>query len=169
MIGQKIQDAFNAQINAELSSAYLYLSMSAFFESQNLEGMAHWMRLQAGEEYGHVERFFDFVHERGGRVILTAVEAPETEWGSPLSVFEATREHERKITALIGNLVELAVAQKDHAAQVFLQWFVTEQIEEESTVEAIVANLRLGGDSGVALLMLDKELNNRSMPLPPTA
>jgi ferritin len=116
-----------------------------------------------------VERFIDFVNERSGRVILTAIEAPETEWDSPLSAFEGTLQHERKVTALINDLVELAVAEKDHAAQVFLQWFVTEQIEEESAAEAIVANLRLGGDSGVALLMLDKELSARALSPPPPA
>jgi ferritin len=164
MLNPKIQAALNSQINAELYSSYLYLSMSAYFDSQNLAGMANWMRIQAQEELTHAMKFFDFVNERGGRVLLTQVEGPKTEWSSPLDVFEETLAHERKVTALINDLVDLSLGEKDHAANTFLQWFVTEQVEEEATAEAILEKLKLVGDDGVAIFMLDGELGQRAVP-----
>jgi len=164
MLNSKIQDAFNSQINAELYSSYLYLSMSAHFESKNLGGMSNWMRLQAQEELQHAMKFYDFVNERGGRVVLTALEAPRTDWDSPLDVFQHTREHESDVTARINKLVDLAIAEKDHAANTFLQWFVTEQVEEESTVQTIVQKLKMVGDDGFGILMLDEELGQRTLP-----
>jgi len=134
MISKKIEKALNKQINAELYSAYLYLSMVAYFESVNLPGFANWMKVQTQEELMHAMKIYDFVNERGGRVVLKAIEAPPTEWDSPLDAFEATYKHEQKVTGLINNLVNLAIEEKDHATSSFLQWFVNEQVEEESSV-----------------------------------
>jgi ferritin len=161
MIGKKIQDALNQQINAELYSSYLYLSMAAHFESENLSGFAQWMRAQSAEETGHAMKFFDFVIERGGDVSLAAIDGPPTEWASPLAVFEETLKHEQKVTGLINDLVDLARSEKDHAAEIFLQWFVTEQVEEESSVEDALHKLRLAGDAPNLLFMLDRELGGR--------
>jgi len=160
-MNSKIETAFNKQINAELYSSYLYLSMAAYFESQNLKGMAHWMRLQAQEEDMHGMKFFDFINECGGKVVLTAIEGPRTEWSGPLAVFEEAYEHERKVTGLIHDLVDLAIKERDHAANVFLQWFVTEQIEEEASAQEIRDKLRLIQDSPGPLFMIDRELGQR--------
>jgi len=162
MLTPTIQDALNKQLNAEFASSYLYLSMAAWLEAQNLSGMAHWMRLQADEEWEHAMRIFDFVHDRDGRVTLSSIEAPLAEWKSVLDVFEASLAHERQITQQINELVDLALQEKDHAANAFLQWFVSEQVEEEATVKSIVDKLKLAGDSGVALFMLDTELGRRT-------
>jgi ferritin len=161
MIGQKIQEAFNKQINAELYSAYLYLSMGAWFESANLRGAASWMRVQAREEAAHAMRFFEHVNERGGRVLLAPVDGPPTEWDSPLAAFEAVYAHEQKVTGMIHDLVDLAAGEADHAAAIFLQWFVNEQVEEESSAEQIVRKLEFIGDSRNGLLMIDRELGQR--------
>jgi ferritin len=161
MLSDKMQAAMNTQINAELHSAYIYLSMSAYFEDQNLPGFAHWMRMQWGEELVHAQKFFDFINERRGRVLLEAIDAVPTEWDSPLAVFENAFEHERKVSKMIDDLVDLAVKEKDHAANSFLQWFVDEQVEEESSADAIVQQLKLIGDSGHGLYMLDQELGTR--------
>jgi ferritin len=140
--------------------------MSAYFDSQNLTGMANWMRIQAQEELTHAMKFFDFVNERDGRVVLTQVGAPKTEWTSPLDVFEDVLAHEKKVTGLINELVDLSLTEKDHAANIFLQWFVTEQVEEEATASTIVDKLKLIGDTPVALYMLDGELGQRTLPSP---
>ncbi len=169
MLNARIQDAFNRQLNAELFSSYLYLSMSADFESQNLKGMAYWMRIQAQEELQHAMKFLEFINDRGGRVLLTAVEGPRAEWGSPLEAFQDTCEHESKVTGLINDLVDLSIKEKDHAANTFLQWFVTEQVEEEATAREIADKLKLAGDSPVALLMIDQELGQRPPPAAPPA
>jgi len=162
MLHPKIQDAFNKQLNAEYFSSYLYLSMAAYFESHNLKGMAQWMRLQAQEENMHAMKFFDFINERGGKVTLTRIEAPKTEWSSPLQVFEETCAHESKVTGLINDLVDLAISERDHAANAFLQWFVTEQVEEEASVQEITEKLRMVGDRGGMMFMLDRELSQRT-------
>ena len=169
MMNQKTQDAFNRQINAELFSSYLYLSMSAYFESQNLKGMASWMRLQAREEDMHAMKFFDFINECGGKVVLTQIDAPKTEWSSPLDAFEQTYKHEVEVTALIHDLVDLSLNEKDHAANSFLQWFVTEQVEEESMTQEIRDKLKLVSNNPVALFMIDQELAQRMPPATPTA
>jgi ferritin len=161
-----MEAALNSQINAELYSSYLYLSMSAYCDSQNLAGMANWMRIQAQEEHTHAMKFFDFVNERDGRVLLTQIEAPKTEWTSPLDVFEETLAHEQKVTGLINDLVDLSLEEKDHASNTFLQWFVTEQVEEEATAKTILDKLKLIGDNPVALYMLDGELGQRTLPSP---
>ena len=163
-MNSKIENAFNEQLNAELFSSYLYLSMAAYFESQNLKGMAGWMRMQAIEEHMHAMKFFDFINECGGRVTLAKIKEPKTEWSSPLDVFEDTGEHESKVTSLINDLVDLAVKEKDHAANAFLQWFITEQIEEEATAQEIRDKLRLIGDNPVALFMIERELGQRPAP-----
>ena len=165
MLAPKIQDAFNQQINAELFSSYLYLSMSAWLESQGFKGMAHWMRIQVQEEDIHAMKFIDFVLERDGRVLLKTVEGPKTEWTSPLDIFGEACEHEAKITGLINKLVDLSVAESDHAANTFLQWFVTEQVEEEATARDVRDKLKLAGDSGAVLYMIDQELGKRPMPV----
>jgi len=164
MMSPKMQDALNRQINAELFSSYLYLSMSAWFETAGLAGMARWMQGQAAEEQGHAMRLFAFINERDGRVVLEAIEKPKAEWNSPLEVFEEAYQHEQKVTALIDGLVDLAAGEKDHATGSFLQWFVNEQVEEESTARTICDKLKLVGDHGPALLMVDAELGRRPAP-----
>ena len=161
MLNAKLQDAFNRQINAELYSSYLYLSMAAYFESRDLKGMANWMTVQAGEEKGHAMRIFDFVNDRSGRVTLTAIEAPQTEWKSPLEIFEEAYKHEQKITGMINELFNLAATERDSASHDFLEWFAREQVEEEANAQLIVAQLKLVGDSGVGLYLLDQELGKR--------
>jgi len=166
MLTSKTQDALNEQINAELFSSYLYLSMSAHFDSQNLAGMANWMRVQAQEELAHAMKFFAFVNDRDGRVLLKRIETPKTEWESPLAAFEDALGHEQKVTGLINNLVDLALEEKDHATNTFLQWFVTEQVEEEATAKTIVDKLKLIGNNPGALYMLDGQLGQRTPPSP---
>ena len=161
MISNKMRDSLNGQVNAEYYSSYLYLSMSAYFQSLNFKGFAHWMRVQAQEELGHSLKFYDYVVERGGRVTLKAIEAPPTEWASPLKAFEAAYEHERKVTGLINGLVNQAVAEGDHATNVFLNWFVSEQVEEEASVDAVVQILKMVGDHYGPLFMLDHRLGER--------
>ena len=161
MLNTKMEKALNAQLNAELYSAYLYLSMAAYFESENLAGIANWMRIQFQEEQFHAFRFFDFILERGGKVELDTIEKPEKDWNGPIAVFEATLEHEQKVTGLINDLVYLARDERDNASEIFLQWFVQEQVEEESTAETILGKLRLAEGSPQALLMIDQELSSR--------
>ena len=154
MISDKMQDALNGQINAELYSAYLYLSAAAYFEDTNLTGCANWMRLQAQEEVSHAMKIFSHVAERGGRVLLAAIAEPPGEWDSPLAVFQAAYAHEQKVTGMINDL-------GDHAAGVFLQWFVSEQVEEEAAADAIVHKLELVGDSANGLFLVDREMGQR--------
>lgn len=166
MISHQIQDAFNDQLNAELYSAYLYLSMSAYFESMNLKGFANWMRTQAQEEMLHAMKFYSFINDRGGRVVLSAIDGPPVKWDSPLAAFEDAYRHEQKVTGLINNLVDLAIEEKDHSAGAFLQWFVTEQVEEEASADAVVQKLKLAGGQGAALFMIDAELATRVFTMP---
>ena len=161
MIGKPMQDAMNEQINKELFSSYLYLSMAAYFEDKNLPGFANWMRIQADEERGHAMKFYDFILERGGRVLLKAIDAPKTDWTSSLEVAEEVAAHEAKVTASINALYELALKEKDYPAQVMLQWFISEQVEEEKNAAEIVANLKLIDARGTAVLMLDHRLAKR--------
>ena len=166
MLKKTMQDALNAQMNAEIYSAYLYFSMSAYFESVNLKGFANWMRVQAQEEMMHAMKFYDYVLERGGRVMAAGIDAPQTDWDSPLAVFEHTYEHEQKVTSLIHALVDLAVKEKDHATSNFLQWFVGEQVEEEASADAVVQQMKLAADAPHALFMLDKEYGQRVFQAP---
>jgi ferritin len=159
-------NGFNQQTNAEFYSAYLYLQMAAWFEEHNLPGFANWMRVQRLEEQVHGMMFFDHLAERGGHVELKAIDAPPADWKSPLAIFEAAYEHEQKVTGMINDLVNSAAAEKDHASGIFLQWFVTEQVEEEASALAIVEKLKLVGDGG-GLFMLDRELAARVFNPPP--
>ena len=167
MIGKKMQDALNDQINAELYSAYIYLAMAAYFESENLAGCAAWMRVQVQEETAHAMKIFDFVNERGGRVVLKAIDEPAKEWKTPLAAFKAAYEHEQYITGRINDLVDLAIKEKDHATNAFLQWFVNEQVEEETSVDNIVQKFRMAEKAPGALFMMDRELGQRTFT-PPT-
>ena len=162
MLTEKMQTALNGQLNAELYSSYLYLSMNAYFKSVNLDGFANWMHYQAQEELEHSMKFYDFIIQRGGKVVLSQIEAPPTEWDSPLAVFEATLAHEQKVTGLINELVEIALGEHDHATNIFLQWFVSEQVEEEESVGGVLEQLKLMGDAQGGLFMIDRELAKRS-------
>ena len=161
MFSSAMQEAMNQQVNAELYSAYLYLAMAANFEESNLHGMAHWMQIQAKEETGHALKFFKYIVERGGRVTLSAVAAPPAKWESPQAVFDQVYKHECHVSRLIDKLVDLAAAEKDHASSAFLQWFVTEQVEEEANASDIQQQLKMIGDSKQALFMLDRHLAQR--------
>jgi len=161
MLSDSMETALNKQINAEMYSSYLYLSMSSYFESVDLTGMASWMRSQAQEEMFHAMKFYDYVNERGGRVLLAAIEKPRSEWSSALEVFENTLDHERTVTGLINGLVDLALEERDHATNIFLQWFVSEQVEEEATAGGIVNKLKLIGGDAAGLFALDQELGRR--------
>jgi ferritin len=162
MIGKAMQDAMNEQVNKEFFSSYLYLSMAAYFENKNLTGFAHWMRLQADEEREHAMKFYNFIIDAGGRVELKQIDAPETDWKSNLQVAEQVAEHEAKVTASIHNLYEVALKEKDYAAQVMLQWFISEQVEEEKNAAELVAKLKLIEERGTAVLMLDHRLAKRA-------
>lgn len=161
MLSAKMEKALNDQINAELFSSYLYLSMAAFFEDQNLPGSATWMRAQGQEEMVHAMKFFDWINERRGRVTLEAIEKPEFEWSSPLAAFEASFKHEQYITSRINDLMALAIEEKDFATRNMLNWFVDEQVEEESSVDAVVQQLKMIGDSKHGLYIIDRELGGR--------
>ncbi len=169
MIDAKMEKAINDQIVAEMYSAYLYLSMSAYFEGQGLSGLATWMRVQFQEEQMHALKMFDYVGERGGHVRLGAIDAPPAEWKSPLEVFERTLAHEQLVTGLINKLVDLSHQLSDHATDNFLRWFVTEQVEEEATADSIRLQLKRVGDNGQGLLMLDRELGARVFTPPATS
>ncbi len=168
MIKEKIQKALNQQLNWELYSSYLYLSMSAYFHSTNLNGFAGWMRVQAQEELIHVMKFYDQLIQREGRVTLYAVEEPPSEWQTPLKAFEHAYNHEQKVTGFINNLVNLSIAEQDHTTNNFLQWFVAEQVEEEASVGEVRQKLRLIDDNSSGLFMLDNELGTRVFTPPAT-
>ncbi|MBU0519299.1 ferritin [bacterium] len=169
MLSKKMEEAFNKQINAEIFSAYLYRSMEAYFKGINLEGFANWMNVQAQEEQFHADKFFNFVYERGGDVNLTAIAAPKTKWDSPMAVFKAVYEHEQHVTMLINGLMDIAEEERDRATISLLHWFIDEQVEEEASADAIVQQLKLGGDKGAALFMIDRELGLRVFTPPTTA
>ena len=161
MISKKMAEALNKQINAELYSAYLYLSMESYFKSMNLNGFANWMRIQTQEELVHAMKIYDFINERGGRVLLKSIEQPPTEWESPLAAFEAAYKHEQKVTGLINDLVNLAIEEKDHASNTFLQWFVNEQVEEEASVNEVVQKLKKINNASGGQFLIDRELGQR--------
>ncbi len=158
---ERVLGAFNDQIQRELASAYLYLSMSAHFEAESLPGFAHWMQLQAEEELSHALRLYDHVLRRGARVRLQAVDAPPTEFGSAIEVFEDVAAHEKKVTEMIHRLFETAGEEGDWAAQQELQWFIAEQVEEEDNASVARDQVRMAGDEQAALLMLDREFGAR--------
>jgi ferritin len=163
MLSDNMQAALNKQLNAELYSGYLYLSMNAYFKALNLDGFANWMYYQAQEELTHGMKFYDFINQRGGQVSLAQIEAPPTSWESPLAVFEATLAHEQKVTGLINDLMEVALSERDHATQIFLQWFVSEQVEEEESVGGVLEQLKLMGPAKGGLFMIDRELAKRGV------
>lgn len=162
-MNERLEKAFNQQINEELFSSYIYLAMAAHFESRNLEGFAKWMKLQAQEEVEHAMRLFTHITRRGGQVVLKAIGEPPVDFGSPLEAFEKALAHEKHITGTINALYEIALEEKDYPAQLELQWFIGEQVEEEENVGGVVELLKMAGDNEGAFLMLDRELGNRSV------
>ena len=161
MLSQALQDAINQQIKDELYSSYLYLSMSAYCEANNLPGAARWMRLQSEEETSHAMKLFDYMNERGGRVKLQAIDQPPAEFESVLDIFQQALSHEQKVTGLINQLYQLAVKEDDYPTQIELQWFITEQVEEEKSATDIVELLKMVGDHGPSLIMADRQLGAR--------
>lgn len=161
MLKEKMQEALNEQINKELFSSYLYLSMSAYAQSLGLQGVANWMKIQAQEELTHANKFFDYIHERNGKVTLKAIDAVDTEFGSVIDLFKRVLEHEEYVTSLINNLVDISIELNDHATRSMLMWFVDEQVEEEASVQEIIDNLKMVEGKGQGLFMIDKELAAR--------
>ena len=162
MLTEKMQKSLNEHINLEFASAHIYLAMGAYFESLNLSGFANWMRIQYREEDAHALKIYDFVHERDGEVQLFAIDAPPAKWESPQAAFESALEHERLVSSRIHALADLAIAESDHPTQSFLRWFVDEQVEEEANANAIVQKLKLVGNDGAGLFMVDQELAQRT-------
>ena len=166
MLTKKIEKALNEQLGRELYSAYLYLSMSAHSTNMGLKGFANWFMVQYHEEMFHAMKFYEYLNLQGGKVVLTALAKPPSEFESPLEMFTKTLEHERFITKSINGLMELAIAEKDHATQIFLQWYVTEQVEEESNDNEIIAQLRIIKKDPQGMMMLDRELAARTTTVP---
>ena len=167
MLTKEIQDALNSQMNFEMYSANIYMSMAAWFDSKNLTGFANWMKIQYAEETAHFTKFYNFIDERDGRVVLGAMDAPQLDWNSPLAAFENALEHERIVTSRINDLVAQAADAKDHATVNFLQWFVGEQVEEEASADGVVQQLKLMEGAPGGLFMLDREMAQRVFT-PPT-
>jgi len=163
MISNKLEKELNNQMNAELYSAYLYLSMSAFLSEKNLNGFSHWMRLQFEEEQSHAMKLFQYILDRGGKISLEQIEKPKAVWKDIIDVFENVLEHEQKVTGLINDLVNVAMEEKDHATVVLLQWYVSEQVEEEASVSDILDQLKLIEGKGSGLFMLDREAKVRTL------
>ncbi len=163
---QEMETAFNRQVNAEMYSSYLYLAMESYFQSISLAGFATWMRAQVQEELFHGMKIYDYIHERGGKARLEAIGKPEEKWDTPLLAFESILAHEQHVTGLINNLIDVALEVRDHAAKAFLDWFITEQVEEEATVGQIVDRLRLIGNDASGLFFLDTELAKRVFVMP---
>jgi ferritin len=161
MLKKKVLEALNKQLNLEFYSSNIYLQMSAYFEHENLGGMAGWMRIQAQEEMAHMMKFYNYINERGGLVIIGKLDAPKEEWKNPLEAFQDALEHERLVTSKIHELMDLALAEKDYATQNFLQWFVDEQVEEEATAESIVEKMKMVEDHKMGIFMMDSELGKR--------
>ncbi len=166
MLDSRIEEAINDQINYELYSAYIYYSMQSWFLDRNMGGMAGWMGIQVMEEMSHAQIFFNYVNERGGRVLLKGIEGPQTEFDSPLDVFQTALEHEQKVTARINAIMDLAIELKDHASVQFLHWFVAEQVEEEATASEIAGKLEWAQDAPAALYQIDSELGTRTFTTP---
>ncbi|MDH5559219.1 MAG: ferritin [Deltaproteobacteria bacterium] len=161
MLTKKIEDALNHHLTEEFESAYLYLSVASYFSSIELPGFAHWMKIQYEEEMYHTMKFYDFLELRDGRVRLAGLKAPKVDWASPIEAFSQVFAHEQLISSKIHELVDLSLKEKDHATNNFLQWFVSEQVEEEATTKGILSRLKMIGDSTSSLLMLDQELSKR--------
>ncbi len=167
MLSSAMEKALNNQINKELYSSYYYYAMAAYLDNEGLEGMANFMKAQALEETEHAQKFYHYVFERGGRVVLEAIDKPPVDYESPRNIFELGLEHEKFVTSLINNLVELALKENDYATKTFLDWFITEQVEEEAAMDNILSKFKIVGDNGHGLLMLDARLGERS-PAPAT-
>ena len=161
MISKKLQDAINGQISHEFYSSYMYLSMSAYFQTANLPGFANWMMIQSQEEYGHALKFYKHIIERGGKVELEAIDKPKADYKNSLDVMKKVLEHEQKVTGLINALYELAVKEKDYPGQIMLQWFIEEQVEEEKNAAEVIHLLKQIGDAPAGLIMLDRQLAAR--------
>ena len=166
MINEKLQNAFNDQINIEFFSEYLYLAMKVYFQEQNLQGFVNWFDVQVQEEHAHAMGMFNYLNQRGGKIELEAIEKPEIDWSGPLEVFEHVLQHEELVTSLINKLADVADETKDRAAITFLNWYIKEQVEEEDNVGNVLATLKLIGDDKKALLMLDKDLATRTFVAP---
>ncbi|MBN2415314.1 ferritin [bacterium] len=162
MISKKLEEAINEQINKELYSEYLYLSMAAYFADQGLAGFENFFLVQVQEERFHAMKMYHFLNERGGRARMKQIDGPGTDFASPLAVFEKAYEHEQYVTSLINGLMDLAIKENDHASKSFLNWFIDEQVEEEASMESIVSKLKMIGGKGNGMLMLDKELAART-------
>ena len=169
MLSERMSEALNDQINAEMYSAYLYLSMSAYLASTGMKGATNWFYIQAQEEMIHTQKIYEYLISRGNRVILKAIDEPPSNFKSTLNTFEEALAHEQKVTALINDLVTVATEEKDHATEIFLQWFVTEQIEEEETAADVIDQLKLAGEVGPGMFMMDRELAARVFNPPQTA
>ncbi len=170
MLNKTLAKSLNEQVKWELYSSYLYLSMSAYFQDAGLPGFAHWMRLQAQEELQHALKFYDYILEHGNKAVLETIDAPPASWKNAVDVFDKTLEHERSVTARINKLAALARKEEDFASEIFLHWFVTEQIEEEANVSAVLSQLKLIKGEGQGLLLLDRELGARTLtPAAPAA
>lgn len=161
MINEKLQNAFNDQINKELYSEYLYLAMKIYFEENDLQGFVNWFNIQVQEEHAHAMGMFDYLGERGGAVKLMAIDEPKVEGSTPVEIFEQVLKHEEYVTSRINALLDVAEETKDRAAIIFLNWYLKEQVEEEASVGSVLAKLKLIGDDKKALLMLDKDLATR--------
>lgn len=168
-ISQKIQDSFNAQLDREFYSSHLYLSMAGYFEAEGLKGFAHWMRVQADEERTHAIKFYDFIIQRGAKVVLGKIDKPPHEWKSTLDAFEATLKHEEMVTGFVNELVDISLGERDHAAHSFLRFFVDEQVEEEESVNEIIGKIKLVEKSAGGLYMLDNEMGGRVASAPEPA
>jgi ferritin len=169
MLTPSMQNALNAQLNAEYYSSYLYLSMAAYCEEINLKGFANWFRVQVQEEMMHTMKFFEFIISRRGKVELKGIDGPPVKWENPLAIFEASMEHEKGVSQRINKLADLAVKESDHATHAFLEWFLTEQVEEEASVDQVVQQLRLNNNNPAGLFILDRELSQRTFTAPAAA
>jgi ferritin len=169
MLTPSMQNALNSQLNAEYYSSYLYLSMAAYCEEISLKGFANWFRVQVQEEMVHAMKFFNFILDRRGKVELKAIEGPPVKWDSSQAIFEASLEHEKSVSQRLNKLADLAVKESDHATHAFLEWFVTEQVEEEATVDQVLQELRLVNNNPTGLYMLDRELAQRTFTPAPAA
>lgn len=168
MISKKMIASLNEHLNKEIYSGYLYLSMAAYSTSIGLNGFANWFKVQVQEEMVHAQKFYDYINQQGGRVALKAIDEPPKDFSSPSDLFEKTLEHEKVVTKRINNLVNMATKEKDHATETFLQWFVTEQVEEEASPTEILQRLKLVGKDGNGILMIDSQLATRVFTPPPT-
>ncbi|MBZ9570870.1 ferritin [Methanobrevibacter sp. TMH8] len=161
MVSAKMEQALNKQLNAEMYSGYLYLAMSAYFEDTDLSGFANWMRVQAQEELSHGMKFYDYIVQRGARVSLSEIEKPQSQWDSPVDVFEHVLSHEKVVSGLINDLVDLAIEEKDHSTNNFLQWFVAEQVEEEESASDALSKVKLASKASNGLFLVDSDFGSR--------